>query len=256
METVKKYYEKFDGEKGVAGFSERGEKIFYFSVSKTDFPVVIVQSAIHAREYITAYLSLFLAEDFKKRGKHGKVYFLPLVNPDGVKIALEKDPLYKANGRGVDLNVNFDAGFKTGAKNVSAAGSENYTGEFPFSERETRTLRDFTLSVMPSATISFHSKGEEIYYGFNGKREEDKEAAELLGRSAGYAVLHSENSAGGYKDWCVDKLGIPAFTVEIGRDELSHPLGKKELKDVIEKNRDAVMLLTEYLWKKSLWRRL
>ena len=248
IKTVNKYFEKTRFEKGVIGFSELNEPIYYFAVEKSPSPVIIVQSAIHAREYITAYLSLYLTEDFFRRGNRGKVYFIPVVNPDGVKIALKENPLYKANGRGVDLNVNFDAGWGTGEKNVKSAGAENFIGKFPFSESETRALRDFTLLIKPDATLSFHSKGEEIYYGYKeSATKKDEMIANALGRYSGYAVKKSAGSAGGYKDWCVDKLKIPAFTVEVGNDKLSHPLSKSALKDVIEKNKDTLIILTELL---------
>jgi hypothetical protein len=55
----------------------------------------------------------------------------------------------------------------------------------------------------------------------------------------------AKGSAGGYKDWCVEKLGIPAFTVEVGKDELSHPLGEETLQDIIEKNGRAVFALSK-----------
>lgn len=248
IKTVEKYYEKTACEKGIAGYSEFNKPIYYFAVEKSPSPVIIIQSAIHAREYITAYLSLYLAEDFKKRGKKGKVYFIPIANPDGVNIALNDNPLYKANGRGVDLNVNFDADWGTGEKNVKTAGAENYIGEYPFSEYETKTLRDFTIKVMPDATVSFHCKGEEIYYGYKDLPcEKDERIAAALGRASGYAVLKSAGSAGGYKDWCVLKLKIPAFTVEVGSDSLSHPLDKTALKDIIEKNRETLIVLTELI---------
>lgn len=248
IELVDNYVLKSDYEKGVIGFSEFYKPIRYFSITKTPSPVIIVQAAIHAREYITAYLSLYLAEDFKRRGKRGKIFFIPIVNPDGVKIASDKDPLYKANGRGVDLNVNFDADWGTGDKNVNVTGAENYIGEFPFSESETRALRDFTLLVRPDATVSFHSKGEEIYYGFKENADyKDEKIAKALGDATGYAVKKSINSAGGYKDWCVNSLKIPAFTIEVGSDELSHPLKKDALKDIIEKTRDTLIILTELL---------
>ena len=77
--------------------------------------------------------------------------------------------LWKANGRGVDLNVNFQADWGCGAANVRRPGPENYIGPAPFSEPETRALRDLTLALSPDATISFHTKGGEIYWEY-GRR--------------------------------------------------------------------------------------
>lgn len=248
IKEVKRYVKRYRGEKGIIGKSELGEDIEYFAVEKTPYPKVICVFSIHAREYITAYLSIDLANDFIKNGKVGKVYFVPLCNPDGVKIALKKNPLYKANARGVDLNVNFDARWGKGLKNVKKAGAENYIGDSPFSESETKALRDFTFQVSPNATLSFHSKGEEIYYGFYEKTtEKDKRLATILGKVSGYAVKTTIGSAGGYKDWCVDSIGISAFTVEVGSDALSHPIGKEHLKEIADKTRGLIAALTENL---------
>ena len=77
--------------------------------------------------------------------------------------------LWKANARGVDLKVNFDAKWGPGKQNVRYPASANYIGSMPFSEPETRALAEFTKEVKPDATISYHTKGGEIYYGFEGR---------------------------------------------------------------------------------------
>ena len=167
VKLTKKTFENFTGQKRIIGKSVLGSPIYSFTVVKTGYPKLIVQSAMHAREYITAYLNLKLMERFIRCGRAGTVAFIPLINPDGVEIALKKDGLYKANARGVDLNVNFDARWASGKSNVFERGSENYVGSAPFSEPETKALRDFTLLFAPDCTISYHSKGQEIYYEFS-----------------------------------------------------------------------------------------
>ena len=71
-----------------------------------------------------------------------------MVNIDGVEIAINNKPLYKANANGVDLNVNFDAKWGSGESNLTTINDENYIGKHPFSESETKALRDFTLILM------------------------------------------------------------------------------------------------------------
>ncbi len=234
------FYLSFSGEKFVIGKSVKGRPLYCFKVVKSDYPKVIVQYAIHAREYITTYLAMRQINDFIKRGKRGAVYFLPAMNPDGIIIANNLNPLYKANANMVDLNVNFDARWGMGEKNQTTRGFENYIGEKPFSEPETRALRDFTLKIKPNATISYHSKGEEIYY-----EENDVKLAKKLAKATGYAIKRTPSSAGGYKDWCVGSLKIPAFTIEVGRDNLSHPIGREHLDEIYRKNKRVIMTLTE-----------
>lgn len=242
------FYTDFNGEKGVIGNSEEGRNIYCFTVRKSDYPVVIIQYAMHAREYITTYLALKQIEDFAGFGKRGTVHFIPMLNPDGVYRVINGDKLYKANALGVDLNVNFPAKWGSGASNVKTRGKQNYIGEFPLSAKESRMLADFTLAVLPSATISYHSKGEEIYWYFNqGKKERERDYifASEVSRQTGYPLKFTPNSAGGYKDWCIESLKIPALTIEVGEDYLSHPIDKKFLPKIYKKNKSVINAVTE-----------
>ena len=198
----------------------------------------------------------------------GSCWFLPLVNPDGAllsEIGIETVPidrrkalialngsedfsLWKANGRGVDLNVNFDAEWGKGVKNTHVAGAENYIGEQPFSEIETQALKLFTEKIQPDYTISYHTKGEEIYWHFSQSTHtcpRDKRIAEVLSEATGYPLAYAKGSVGGYKDWCIQRFGIPAFTIEAGQDGFSHPLGEDALRDIVEKNERAIFTLSK-----------
>lgn len=250
LKELSLFYCCFKGEKGNIGKSFFGKDIKYFVVRKTDRPKIIFQYAIHAREYITTYLAFKQINDFVRNGKRGTVYFVPATNPDGIRIALTKNPLWKANGRGVDLNVNFDAHWGKGANNVFETGAENCTGEKPLSERESVALRDFTLAINPDMTVSYHSKGQEIYWYFSQDEERtyrDRNIAEAVSDVTGYPLKFTPNSVGGYKDWCIDLLKIPSITVEVGNDCLNHPLGKENLADIYNENKNVVNLLTEML---------
>lgn len=250
----KKVFKDFKGEKIVIGKSLFSHPILCYGVIKTPYPKAIIQASIHAREYITGYLTLKLMQDFYKKGKFGSVYFIPVLNPDGVMIALNKDNLYKANGRGVDLNVNFDARWSMGSQNVREVASENYIGEKPFSEPETCAVRDFTLKIKPDYTISYHSKGQEIYYEFfQNEKSRDHEFAKEIALLTGYQIKSTPNSAGGYKDWCIKELKIPALTIEVGDDKLSHPIKKWHLRKIYKQNKGIVekanAFFVENKWK-------
>lgn len=258
------------GEKRIIGKSLFGRDLFAIRLG-FGAPVGIAQYAIHGREFITSYLAF---EHFRRGGVSGSVWFVPLVNPDGALLSqkgLSSAPkqsraellalngggkdfsLWKANGRGVDLNVNFAARWGTGKSNVFAPASENYVGAKPFSESETQALKAFTEEVKPDYTISFHAKGEEIYWRFDQKglrAYRDYALAKSLSFSTGYPLGDAAGSAGGYKDWCIEKFGIPAFTAEVGREEAAHPLGAGELKDVVRKCRNAIADLS-YAAKKA-----
>ena len=219
---------------------------------------IIITGGIHAREWITA---LLVAEMATGATLGGDVYFVPLCNPDGAEIAIKTDPLWKSNARGVDLNVNFDADWGKGAKNVRAAGAENYIGLYPASEPETMALVNFTLRVKPRAVIAYHSKGEVVYYaqwGCDAQRvkgvagngcdpqrvkgslknlnAKTKRLAMRVAKSTGYAPERTKNSVGGYCDWVTMRLGVPAVTIEVGRDDLPHPITPEYLPEIIAQN--------------------
>ena len=249
---IEEFYNGFSGIKGSIGFSVKGRPIYFFRIEKTARPIIIVQCSIHAREFITARFCLKEIADFSDNGKVGSAVFIPCLNPDGVNIAETINPLYKANFNGVDLNVNFDARWGTGNSNVRVRGSENYIGEYPFSEPETKAIKNFTFSLKPDMTVSYHTKGEEIYYRFFQDGEDlfrDRRLAEIVAKRTGYKIVDLSGSAGGYKDWCVEKLKIPAITVEVGSDKFSHPLkSKAALNDITGKNLGTTRILAEGLY--------
>lgn len=253
---IRSFYADFRGEKRIIGSSAEGRRLYAFFVGEHAYPVGICQYAMHAREWITALLAL---EHIARGVARGGVWFVPLVNPDGAAIvqnayrkgrrAREKEfSLWKANAEGVDLNVNFPARWGSGKSNVFSPAPENYVGKFPLCAPESRALSRFTREIGPDYTVSWHTKGEEIYWRFHQPseaEERDRRLAAILSASTGYPLVESPDSAGGYKDWCVESLGIPAFTVEVGRDALPHPLGTGELSGIVARCGNAVRDLSE-----------
>lgn len=261
------FYEGAHTEKRIIGQSHFGRDIFAVKVGEGR-PIGIAQYAIHGREYITTELAF---AHYETGVNKGSLWIIPLMNPDGALLSqvgldsVEKEgdkarllrwnqgkdfSLWKANGRGVDLNVNFPAYWGTGAKNTKKAGAENYIGERPLSEKETQALKDFTKEISPDYTVSYHTKGEEIYWYFHQPRKDclrDFSLAKTLSKSTGYPLAFAENSAGGYKDWCIHSLGIPAFTIEVGKDSFLHPLNESALEDILRKNRQALYDLSKEL---------
>ena len=258
-EAVKAFYEKATTEKRVIGRSVFGREIYAVKIGDGE-PVGLAQYAMHGREFITAELAM---GHYGRGMDKGSVWLVPLVNPDGALLSetgissapenmrkkltewngKEDFSLWKVNGRGVDLNVNWNADWGKGKKNVRFAASENFIGEKPFSEPETRALKEFTEEIRPDYTVSYHTKGEEIYWYFGQSLADcarDKAIAIELSKSTGYPLKHAPNSAGGYKDWCIRRLKIPAFTVEAGAEKALHPMGKNDFRDIWAKNKDAL----------------
>ncbi len=256
------------------GKTHLGEDIYAVHIGRYGTKQIIIQGAIHAREWITIPLITELIKKSKALSLDYGIYFLPCTNPDGVRIATEgvdfiKDnktrdflikinggedfSLYKANARGVDLNTNFDAQWGMGQYNIRLPSIANYIGSCPNSEKETKALVEFSLSVKPSLTISYHSKGRVVYYGFvtqsTAEFSRDKNIAESLAASLTYQPVPTANSAGGYKDWCNEKLKIPSFTIEVGADSLNHPIEYRHLPNILQENKSIFKVLsTSFLY--------
>ena len=81
-------------ETGVVGESELHERIPYIFVGRKNGYYMIVQAAIHAREHLTALLAVCLAKHLVKNSDlplEGGIYFVPMTNPDGVRLCQEGD---------------------------------------------------------------------------------------------------------------------------------------------------------------------
>ena len=268
LEQLKKTTQNFS-----IGKSVLGEDITCFVIGdNVGLSPILVQGAIHAREYITSFLIIKMIEYLKNFAINRQIFFVPLVNPDGVRICFEgyefiKDEnkrnlikkiigskdrrLYKANANGVDLNVNFDANWATGKQNIFSPAMENFVGYSPNSEQEVRALIDLTNKINPILTLSYHSKGEVIYYGYKGQSKktmlEQKKYLKILTKTTGYLPIFTSGSAGGYKDWCLLKKDIVGFTIEVGKDYLSHPISSKYLQEIFDKNKQSILKLLEEL---------
>jgi len=239
---------------------------------------VIIQGAIHAREHITTNLICCLINDVSKNYNKYKalntpnIIFIPMLNPDGVELCYKglksvenkklrkfllsingsKDfSLFKANANGVDLNTNFDAKWGSGKNNKLFPSTSDYIGESPMSEPEVQAIAVLTNNIKPVFTISYHAKGQEIYYNFFNKKENlkrDYKIAKIISRSLHYRIKNLESeSGGGYKDWCILRFGIPALTIEVGKDSLSHPIKESAIKQIFNRNKNIIKCLSRVL---------
>ncbi|MGL5436080.1 MAG: M14 family metallopeptidase [Lachnospiraceae bacterium] len=190
------------------------------------------------------------------------IHYVPMVNPDGITLtqfgvdalhseelrqavmqcysndlsagrtsaAFEQYLLYwKANARGVDLNQNFPANWEL-ASTSALPSYAVYKGESALSEPESQALANLTLSRSWSATISYHSMGEVIYWDYtdNQVREASQELVNLIAATTGYRPAGSSGH-GGYKDWTqIKEDPIPGLTIETGSVACPLPLSQYE----------------------------
>ena len=256
-----------------AGKSVLGKNLLATHVGDYSGPQVLIQGGIHAREYITSLLMVEQARNLHNNDlvKGGGIYFIFNTDPDGAALVLdglssvpceitkqyltlanngnEDFSQYKANINLVDLNTNFDANWGGGSQNVTCPSTEDFIGFYPNSEREVKSLIDFTLKNKPLLTISYHTKGNVIYYGFEGQseanRNRDLEIGNRFSELTGYPLILTENSTGGYKDWVIQKTTVPSYTFEVGDETLPHPLGIETLPEIYMRNNDVPLLALE-----------
>lgn len=265
------YLKHYAVDVGHIGASVLGNLIPYVHIGNYTGKQILFQGAIHARESITAHIIMRQIYEILNNYEtlKGGIYFVPMTNPDG-NIICERGvegldlnraeflkevngnnnfSLWKANANAVDLNTNFDAGWGSGQSNVTYPSSANFIGESPNSEPETQELIKFTNSVRPRLTVSYHALGREIYWYYHQitpNAIRDKKLVEKLNTKLNYNVVDNDlGSAGGYKDWCIKHLSIPAFTIEAVSNKYSHPIPDVALDDEWEIHKGIPKFLLE-----------
>ncbi len=232
----------------------------------------LIVGGVHAREYVTGYLLLDMIAEYV--GANG-VDVVPILNIDGAILAedgldslrLKEDDarklvainggsrdfrLWKANARGVDLNLNFDAKWGKGKGNLFRPAPSGYVGESPLSELETQAIYKVMRGGNYALVVAYHSKGEEVYWGFDGNfgyREE----AERIAKRLNYTLKTTPESTGGLKDAFVRDTGRLGVTVEVGKDAYPHPYPMEKYRELYDIHRGGVAFYTELandLWTK------
>nr|WP_106783289.1 M14 family zinc carboxypeptidase [Lysinibacillus timonensis] len=212
---------------------------------------ILIDASVHAREHITTNVLLEMidlytmayAENSKFDGYNVKaildnvsIWFVPMMNPDGVTLVQSKSNFslgtlilndgstnfnrWKANIRGTDLNRNFDGGWTTKDSSLSPA-YKDYKGEKPFSEPESTALRDYISKRNIKSYISYHSSGAVLYYYHHQKGDDLKRDLALvhkLSKVTGYSIMAptGESGSGASADWFIMTYQLPGITVEIG----------------------------------------
>jgi len=268
------------------GKSVLGKELFCLRFGSGD-KKIFINAAHHGKEWITSMLVMSMLEkicflyknnmnlwdfDIQNICKSISLYTCPMVNPDGVNLAISglSDDIptivrtrlisfnngshdfigkWQSNANGVDLNHNYDAGFLKGKahevqEKIFSPGPTRFSGSHAFSEPESIALKDFTCSLFPDITVSYHSQGEEIYYDYEGlATESSKKMADDMSAISGYKVCSPMGMASysGYKDWVIEKFRIPSFTLEVGLGE--NPLPLTDFDNILNKNLPMLLYL-------------
>lgn len=254
---------------GEIGRSVMGRPLWSLKLGRGDNRV-LYNASHHANEWLTTPVLLKFAEQlaaaYANAGEifgrsaaeilsYASIYIIPAVNPDGIdlvtgelaqgeyfnyarSIALRYPQFpfpsgWKANIRGVDLNLQYPAGWENAkaikfAQGVTSPAPADYVGSAPLAAPESRAMYDYTLALDPSLTLSYHSQGRVIYWRFLDYEPANSRAiAELFASVSGYAVEETPYASGfaGYKDWFIQDYDRPGYTIEVGEGVNPLPLG-------------------------------
>ncbi|HCC34846.1 MAG TPA: gamma-D-glutamyl-meso-diaminopimelate peptidase [Ruminococcaceae bacterium] len=262
------------------GKSVLGKEIIGMEIGKGGSKVLFA-GAFHGMERLTALILIkfaaVLSEAMSTRGDCAGVnarqgllgkslIIIPVVNPDGYDISLKGTAgggnqaakikrlcggdfhRWNANARGVDINHNFDAGWKQLREieqemGIYGPAPRRFGGYAPESEPETVALTDLCKNEDISHVLAFHSQGEIIYWNYGEHTpEKAKKMAKIMAASSGYALEEPMgiSSHGGFKDWFIKEFSKPGFTIEIGRGE--NPLDPGELEAIYARVEEMMML--------------
>lgn len=268
---------------GSVGRSVMGREIPYIRIGMGSTQV-FYNASFHANESITTPLLLKFAEDYAKAYRTGgdlygvsaqslyenyQLYLVPMVNPDGVDLvnglltngvyfrnarAIAEDypsiPFpsgWKANIEGVDLNLQFPAGWDNAkeikfAQGYTSPAPRDFVGDSPLVAPESRAVYQFTREHDFSLILAYHTQGEVIYWKYlDYEPERSYEIARYFGDVSGYLVEETPQESGyaGYKDWFIQDYNRPGYTIEVGMGE--NPLSMSQFAQIYEDNRGILL---------------
>ncbi|UOQ87045.1 peptidoglycan-binding protein [Gracilibacillus salinarum] len=242
---------------------------------------IFINGSHHAREHMTTNIIMKMIDEYAKAYVGNKrfsgynvrkllnefsIWFVPMVNPDGVMLVQDgaysaKSPqrvisinngsrdfsAWKANIRGVDLNRQYPYLWNTITDNLSSPGYAFYKGRAPLTEPEVQAVYDFTNDHNFLAAVAYHSSGQLIYtrYGFT---PHTRNITKGVQRITGYTPIDLQNSVsgGGYTDWFLADKRKPAITIEISQYVGERPVPLGNWDSIWSKQRSIGLYLLDY----------
>lgn len=257
----------------IVGESEDGRDIHLIKLGKGEHKSLIL-GGVHAceiaatpllmkmvNEYARHYYTAEQMNGFDIKGllDNTTLHIVPLVNPDGMEIAVGSEkglqtpeivqafqsipgtPLqWKANANGVDLNRNFTCanwgkvlpGRQRSDLINHGPHAQYYKGSQPASEKETQAIEKIMTANDYKILFDIHSKGRVIYYYKAIQTQEFNDItyriAKKVGEASGYQVLpktmstYGEGTDGNTTDFAAER-GIHSLTIETMLFHIPYP---------------------------------
>ncbi|MEQ6389504.1 M14 family zinc carboxypeptidase [Bacillaceae bacterium S4-13-58] len=241
---------------------------------------VFYNGSHHAREWFSTMLTMNMIEEYAKAYddeseidrydirelfNQTSIWFVPMVNPDGVtlqQLGLKAFPeqdheqllemnggsydftRWKANAEGIDLNRQYPTGWEESYTTEGPSWS-NYKGTKPFETIETQIMRNLTTIIQPEISIAYHTSGQIVYWNLNMSPEHkkrDTRIAETYQQLSGYTLMQVGYGAG-YTDWVIEELDLPALTPELGSYQGEKHVDPGEFSEEWERNRKAGLFI-------------
>lgn len=269
-----------------AGRSVEGREIWAFVVRgeqdmSKEVPQAIFMGGHHAREHLSVDTPLRLLQWLLSEYKNGnsqivnlvntrEIHVIPAVNPDGLEydISSTRYKSWRKNrGRnhdgsyGADLNRNYGYGWGTGGSSKNP-NSDTYMGAAPFSEPETRAIKNYVESLENvKILLSYHTFSSLILFPWGhvyDKVPDQKDyqtfvkMAQKMAEWTGYTPEQSSDlyiASGDTCDWAYGEHGIFAFTFELDpRNQWGtggfYP-GDEIIDSVVNKNKEPFLYLLD-----------
>lgn len=272
-------------ETGNIGYSVLGKEIPYIRIGNGG-KEVLYHASIHANEWITSVVLMKFVENFcrayifnsnifgypaQNLFNQVSLYIVPMLNPDGVDLVTgnvdKNSSIYrnyevisqsfptipfpdgwKANFNGVDLNLQFPAGWGNARRikfeqGFTKPAPRDFVGEGPLTEPEALAIYNFTLAHNFVLTLSYHTQGKEIYWNFqNINPPIGYEIGQQFARVSGYSLeeVPYNSSFAGYKDWFIQNYNRPGYTIEAGIGV--NPLPISQFDEIYQDNEGILIL--------------
>jgi len=143
------------------------------------------------------------------------LFIVPLMNPDGNAAGTDR-VRGRMNGNGVDLNRNWDYQWNITATHGTRVVSG---GTAPFSEPESRAVRDLIEMNKMDAVIFYHSAFDAVFSGAGHSNTKTIELAKYMAEATGYRYrpegVVGQLTTGDSIDYLTAKAGITAIEIEL-----------------------------------------